>query len=97
MYILIIAQMSVSVHCCRALRAIPHESFQGPYPGPLNKYFNIIICAFISVHHCRPSAQAATPTQGVALNLQQKSGAQCGAYGWWQEVPKHNNKQQQVS
>ena len=60
--------MSVSVHCFRALRAIPHESFRGPYPGPLNKYFNTIICAFVSVHGHRPSAQAATPMQGVALN-----------------------------
>ena len=88
--------MSVSVHCCRALRAIPHESFQGPYPDPLNKYFNTIICAFISVHCCRSSAQVATPMQGVALNLQQKTGTQCGAYGWWQEIPKHLNGKQHV-
>ena len=88
--------MSVSVHCCRALRAIPHESFRGPYPGPLNNYFNTIICAFVSVHRCRPSAWVATPTQGVALNLWQKSGTQCGAYGWWLEVLKHNNDKQHV-
>ena len=43
-----------------------------------------------------PSARASTPTQGVALNPQQKSGTQCGAYGWWQEVPKHNNDKQHV-
>ena len=63
--------MSVSVHCCRALRAIPHESFWGPYPGPLNKYLYTINCAFVSVHHHRSSARAATPMQGVAINLQQ--------------------------
>ena len=56
--------MSVSVHYCRALRAIPHESFWGPYPGPLNKYLYTINCAFISVHHHRPSAWAAPPMQG---------------------------------
>ena len=36
-----------------------------------------------------------TPLQGVALIPQQKTGAQCGAYGWWQEFLKHNNNQQQ--
>ena len=90
--------MSVSVHCCRALRAIPHESFWGPYPGPLNKYLYTINCAFISVHCHRPSTRVATPTQGVAINLWQKSGAQCGAYGWWSEIQKQINiKQQHVS
>ena len=44
----------------------------------------------------RPSAQMATPMQGVVLNLQQKTGTQCGAYGWWLEVLKHNNDKQHV-
>ena len=56
----------MSVHCCRALRAKVNESFHGPYLGPVNKYNNILICAFVSVHCHRPSAQAATPLQGVA-------------------------------
>ena len=85
----------MSVHCCRALRAILDESFHGPYLGPFNKYFNILICAFISVHCHRPNARAATPPQGVALSLQQKTGAQCGAYGWWQEDQKHPDDEQQ--
>ena len=87
--VLIITQMSV--HCCRALRAILDESFHGPYPGPINKYYNILICAFVSVHCCRPSAREATPLQGVVLIPQQKIGTQCGAYGWWQEIQMHNN------
>ena len=76
-YILIIAfchcSMSVFIHC-RALRAFTHvcistESFQGSYPDPLNKsIYTIIHCAFISVHHCRPSAWA-TPMLGVVINL----------------------------
>ena len=40
-------------------------------PGPLNKYLYTINCAFVSVHRCRPSARAATPMQGVAINLRQ--------------------------
>ena len=105
-YILIIAYchclMSVFIHC-RALRAFTHvcistESFQESYPDPLNKYISTTIhSAFISVHHHRPSAQAA-PMLGVVINLQQKSGTQCGAYGWWLPSQKHINiKQQHVS
>ena len=87
--------MSVSVHYCRALRAVPHESFRGPYPGPLNKYLDTINCAFVSVHCHRPKAWVATPMQGVSINLQHKSGAQCGAYGRWSEIQKHSNIKQQ--
>ena len=92
--------MSVYFHC-RALRAFVHicistESFQGPYPGPLNKHIYTIICAFVSIHHRRPSARA-TPMLGV-VNLQQKTGTQCGAYSWWLPSQKHINiKQQHVS
>ena len=92
--------MSVYFHC-RALRAfvhicIPTESFQGPYPGPLSKHISTIICALISIHCHRPSAQA-TPMLGVVIP-QQKSGTQCGAYGWWLPSQKHINiKQQHVS
>ena len=93
--VLIITQMSV--HCFRASRAKVNESFHGPYLGTINKYYNILICAFTSVHHCRPSAWAATPPQGVALSPRQKTGAKCGAYGWWQDIQKHNNSKQHVS
>ena len=69
-YILIIAHchfpMSVYFYC-RALRALVHiciESFQGPCPGPLNKTVYTIICAFVSIHHHRPSDRAA-PALGV--------------------------------
>ena len=101
-YILIIAychcSMSVYFHC-RALRAfahvcIPTESFQGSYPDPLNKHIYTIICAFVSIHHCRPSAWA-TPMLGVVINLWQKSGTQCGAYGWWLVSQKCINIKQQ--
>ena len=89
----IIAQLYV--HSCRAFRANV-ESVHGPYLGPVNKYFiiNILTCAFVSVHHRRSSAWRATPLQGVAQSLWHKTGAQCGAYGWWQ---KHNISKQQVS
>ena len=42
------------------------ERFHGPYLGPVNKYLiiNILTCAFVSVHCCRPSAREATPPQG---------------------------------
>ena len=101
-YILITAYchclMSVYFHC-RALRAfvpicILTGSFQGPYPGPLNKHLYTIICAFISIHCHRPSAQA-TPKLGV-VSLWHKTGTQCGACDWWL-VPQKciNIKQQQ--
>ena len=32
---------------------------------------------------------------GVVIHLQQKSGAQCGAYGWWLPSQKHINIKQQ--
>ena len=32
---------------------------------------------------------------GVVINLQQKSGTQCGAYGWWLVLQKHINIRQQ--
>ena len=99
-YILIIAYchclMSVFIHC-RALRAfahvcVPTESFQGSYPDPLNKHIYTIICAFISIHCCRPSAWG-TPMLRVVINLWQKSGTQCGAYGWWLVFQKHTKHQ----
>ena len=103
-HILIIAychcSKSVYFHC-RALRAfvhvcIPHESFQGSYPDPLNKHIYTIICAFVSIYCCRPSAWA-TPMLGVVINLQQKYGTQCGPYGWWLVSQKCINiKQQQT-
>ena len=102
-YILIIAfwhcSMSVFIHC-RALRAFTHvcistESFQGSYPDPLNKsIYTIIHSAFVSVHCHRPSARAA-PMLGVVINLWQKSGTQCGAYGWWLALQMHINISQQ--
>ena len=67
-----IAQVSFTiaqlyVHSCRAFRARV-GNFHGPYPGPVNKHFtiNTLTCAFVSVHCHRPSAQRATPPQGVA-------------------------------
>ena len=33
--------------------------------------------------------------QGVAINLWQKSGTQCGAYGWWSVFQKHISIKQQ--
>ena len=101
-YILIIAychcSMSVYFHC-RALRAFTHvcistESFWGSYPDPLNKYISTIICAFISIHHHRPSAQA-TPMLRVVVHPQQKSGTQCGTYSWWLPSQKHINIKKQ--
>ena len=63
-YILIIPNchylMSVYFHC-RALRAFVHiciKSFQGPWPGPLNKTIYTIICAFVSIHLHGPRAWA---------------------------------------
>ena len=87
--------MSVYFHC-RALRALVHiciESFQGPCPGPLNKTIYTINCAFVSIHHHGPSARA-IPMLGVVIP-QQKTGALCGAYGWWLPSLRHINIQQQ--
>ena len=48
------------------------ESLQGSYPGPANKYFiQHQTCAFVSVHHRRPSAREATPPHGVAQSPRQ--------------------------
>ena len=59
----------------------------------MNKHLLTIICAFISIHCHRPSARA-TPALGE-VNLLQKTGAQCGAYGQWLVPQKCIGIQQQ--
>ena len=77
--VIIIAQLYV--HSCTAFRATA-ESFHGPYPGPVNKYsIKNLTCAFVSVHHHRPSAQRTMPLQGVAQSPQQQNW--CPVWGLW--------------
>ena len=85
----------MSVHCCRAFRAKVNESVHGPYLGPNNKYYNILICAFVSVHHHRPSAQEATPPQGVAESPMTENW--CPIWGLWLVADNPEAQQQQAA
>ena len=68
-----------------------YESLLGHTLVQRNKHHSSTSIAFVSVCRRRPSARRADPSDGESLNTRdnQKTGTQCGAYGWWQRCNQH--------
>ena len=68
-----------------------YESLLGHTLVQRNKHHSSTSIAFVSVCRRRPSARRADPSDGESLNTHnnQKTGTQCGAYGWLQRCNQH--------